>query len=134
MNTPVSATRTPVPRCSIKGKHHQQSHESGYCYQTQRERDELEQLGFYQETYRELEHRFKDWNWGVWNDRWTMLKGLPCDLCGSTGPAIKSGDPVLCFECLTEFPLTSWHPTGGVVPKLKALLTHAARCDKHSTT
>ena len=103
------------------------------CLPTTREVDALEHLGFYQETYRALDQRFRDWNYGVWQHRWTLVKA-DCALCGSHNPSVRVNQTALCFKCLTEYPNVPWHPTGGIRPKAQTFLEHANECDQHGTS
>lgn len=91
----------------------------------------LEELGFYQEQYRLLDQKYSDWNYGVWQHRWQLTKGLPCALCGSTDPALTVGRVSVCLQCLNSYPMVPWHPTGAVRGKVRTYLTHALTCTSH---
>lgn len=78
-----------------------------------------------------LDLEFKEWNDAVWHEKWLISKDSPCHLCGQQGTGISSRESTLCLECLNEFPMVPWHPTGTVRPKVKDLLQHATTCDRH---
>jgi len=95
--------------------------------------DEIERLeaaGWYQEHYQVQKEVFREWNDGVWNHEWLLVRGQ-CDQCRSEGICIQAGRLRVCLLCLNEFPNTPWHPTGSVVPKARTLVQHADTCHLH---
>lgn len=94
----------------------------------------LETRGFFREQYRERDTIFHDWNYGVWQHRWNLVRNSPCRLCGSTDPAVEVSGTSVCLKCLNEFPLVPWHPTGAIRPKTRDFLTHATDCAQHTQT
>ena len=74
--------------------------------------------------------QYFDWNYGVWQHRWLIVSSV-CSRCGKTQEGVLVARTMVCLPCLTEYPNLPWHPTGAVVPSVRAFLTHAMSCDQH---